>query len=186
MRHAASGGVGDTLTLWSFPGVPNGFTQPGTGESPDGGNYILADADPTYSTPISQTVSGLVTGKSYTLQFWQAAGQENGFGTSGQTLDDTWQISLGNQIFDGATMAVAYKGTAAWNLQTIKFTYTQSATSQVLSFLATSTAPSGQPPFLMLDGISLTQTVPEPATWSFVAIAGVAICLAKKHWRKSA
>lgn len=171
-----TGGIGDTLTLWSFPGG-------GNGESPDGGNYILADADSTYSTALNQTITGLVDGKTYKLQFWQAAGQENGFGTAGQTADDTWKITLGAQNFSGATMAVAYKAAAAWNLDTITFTYNQSATSQVLSFLATSTAPAGQPPFLMLDGVSLAPSVPEPATWSFMAIAGVVICLAKKRRR---
>jgi len=37
----------------------------------------------------------------------------------------------------------------------------------------------------MLDGVSLIQT-PEPATWSYLLLAGVSICLVKKRFRKQA
>jgi hypothetical protein len=174
-----AGGIGDNLSLWNVPGG-------GNGESPDGGNYILADGDSTYSEPLSQTINGLVTGKQYQLSFWQAAGQEKNFGTAGQSMNDTWKVSLGSQNFTGAVMTVAYQGTSAWSLQKINFTYSGSGASQVLSFLASSTAPSGNPPFLMLDGVSLVAQAPEPATWSYLLLTGVSICLIRKRFRKRA
>jgi len=43
------------------------------------------------------------------------------------------------------------------------FTYTATATSEVLSFLAAG-GPSGAPPFVLLDGVSIIP-IAEPASW---------------------
>ncbi|QXQ08678.1 PEPxxWA-CTERM sorting domain-containing protein [Sphingosinicellaceae bacterium] len=48
-------------------------------------------------------------------------------------------------------------------------TFTASAVSQVLSFLAVGT-PNGAPPISFLDGVSLTAAVPEPATWGLMLV----------------
>jgi len=181
----ASPNLGNNLSLWAQPGVPTGFTQALAGESPDGGNYILADGDATYSAPISENITGLVNNQEYQLSFWQAAGQENGFGTAGQSQTDTWDITLGGQTITPASMTNAYKGKVDWNQQTITFKYTGASGTGILSFLATSTAPSGNPPFLMLDGVSLVPA-PEPGTWSCLLLAGLTIVLARKRFRKQA
>ena len=53
-------------------GGQNGNTWNGT--SPVGGYYLVADGDYN-ATPISQAITGLVTGQSYALSFSWAAGQ---------------------------------------------------------------------------------------------------------------
>ena len=52
------------LAFWASPGL-----------SPDGGNFIAIDGDPTYAGILSQTISGLQKNQFYTLSFYQAAVQ---------------------------------------------------------------------------------------------------------------
>ena len=53
------------------------------------------------------------------------------------------------------------------------FTYTATAASEVLSFLATGT-PSGVPPFALLDGVTLN-SVPEPGSLALLGIGLIAL-----------
>ena len=48
------------------------------------------------------------------------------------------------------------------------FTYKATSTSEVLSFFAVGT-PTGVPPFVLLDGVSLNASVPEPETLTMMA-----------------
>jgi hypothetical protein len=151
-----------TLKLWG----PNDGSNNGLpASSPDGGNYIGADG--AYNVgAITQSISGLTVGDKYTLSFWWAAAQQQGF--TGLNTEQ-WQVNLGSQQFDTAVYSNASKGFSGWMYQT--FTYTATSTTEVLSFLAIGT-PSGQPPFSLLDGVSL-ELVPEPADWA-IMLAGVA------------
>jgi hypothetical protein len=54
----------------------------------------------------------------------------------------------------------------------------------VLSFLSTGT-PGGDPPIAFLDNVSLTNTVPEPATWALMLV-GVAAMGASLRLRRRA
>ena len=49
------------------------------------------DGNPTFETSFNQVISGLTAGMTYTLSFWQAAGQQQGF--SGATTEQ-WKIFL--------------------------------------------------------------------------------------------
>ena len=49
------------------------------------------------------------------------------------------------------------------------FTFTATGPSEVLRFIAHGT-PSGVPPFSLLDGVSMTAAVPEPATWAMMVL----------------
>ncbi len=55
-------------------------------------------------------------------------------------------------------------------------TFTASAASQLLSFTATG-APSGEPPWLLLDGVNLVDTtaVPEPSSLIMVSIGTIGV-----------
>lgn len=58
--------------------------------SPDGGNFYMADGDPTFRTnPITQTINGLTVGLQYTVSFYQAAGQQKNF--TGATFE-YWRV----------------------------------------------------------------------------------------------
>ena len=151
--YLGPGNVYATFTV--FPGV-----------SPDGGNFLAADADNLYSESIGQTVSGLTAGALYSLSFYQAGAQQKGF--TGATHDQ-WQVTFGGTTQTSTLMNVPDSSYVAWMSQTMTFTAT--ATSQTLTFLAVG-GPNGKPPMALIDGIALTQ-VPEPG-----AIGAFVLCIA--------
>jgi hypothetical protein len=127
---------------------------------------------------LHQTVTGLVIGQTYQLSFYQAAGQEDCLVDDGTNCDpqpgaphypnlsQQWQVTFGSSIQTSTLMITAPHGLTAWNAQTMTFTAT--ATSQVLSFLALGT-PNGGPPLAFLDGITLN-AVPEPGTSALLGL----------------
>jgi len=135
--------------------------------SPAGGNYIASDS--AFQTDaIQQTVSGLTVGQKYALSFYWGGAQQTNF--SGATTD-YWTATLGSQSFNTAVLSDASLGFTGWQQAT--FTYTATATSEVLSFLATGT-PSGVPPFALLDGVTLN-SVPEPGSLALLGIGLIAL-----------
>ena len=162
------------LQLWGpNNGSPNGL--PAT--SPAGGNYVAADGA-FIVAPIQQTIDGLIAGNKYTVGFYWAGAQQYGF--SGPTTEQ-WDVSLGNQTFDTAAVANANHGFTGWMYQT--FTFTADSSSDVLSFLAVGT-PDGEPPFSLLDGVTLNH-VPEPT--SLVAlVAGLTLVGVVRRRRRRA
>jgi len=139
------------LSLWSpATGASNGFTN----ASPTGGNFVAADSD--YGTlAITQTINGLVVGRTYTLSFAWAGAQQSGF--TGAT-QDAWQVTLGSTMQQTATVNVASQGFSGWMNQT--FNYVATSTSEVLSFLAVGSP--AIPPFALLANVSLV-AAPEPS-----------------------
>jgi hypothetical protein len=128
---------------------------------PATGDWYIA-ADGAYQQgAIEQTLSDLVSGQSYDITFWQAAGQQVGY--TGDTTD-RWQVSLGtNSQLSTLINLPSEASITPWQKQTLSFT--ANSTSEVLSFLAVGT-PSGLPPFSLLAGVSVNPTpVPEPFTF---------------------
>lgn len=160
-----NGGYG-AISLWSATA------------SPLGGNFIASDGGFQTGT-ITQTLSGLTIGTVYQIGFWQAAGQQSGF--TGITTE-YWQVGFGGQTRNSTVMTNPSQGFTAWNYQTMSFKAT--ATSQVLSFLAVGT-PSGQPPFSLLDGISITD-IPEPSTLALFGLSGLLLIRARGVRRREA
>jgi hypothetical protein len=83
-----------------------------------------------------------------------------------------------------ASMANSGSSYTSWTQQTIALTAT--AASETLSFFAT--ASGGQPPFLLLDGVSLvdqgasaqTASVPEPASMALLGAGAIGMLLARR------
>lgn len=156
------------LSLWGpNDGAANGLPA----YSPDGGNYIGADGAYDVAA-ITQTLTGLSPGSVAVVSFdWAGAQQYNYTGVT----TEQWIVGFGNEPTQ-ATAAVQNlnHGFTGWMQQTFSFAIT--STTAVLSFLAVGT-PNGEPPFSLLDGVSLIQ-VPEPATWAIllsgVGLAGLA------------
>ena len=139
-------------------GYSNGLTL-----SQDGGNFI--GIDPAYRNggPITQTITGLVAGIDYTLKFDWAAAQQ--FNFPGGTFSG-WNVTLGGSPVQTTGFAsIGQGGFSGWNQATMVFHATSS--TEVLSFLAIGGPDSTQPPFALLDGVSLTG-VPEPTTWALM------------------
>lgn len=160
---------GTNLTFIDFPGTADDPSKyltvygPFPATSPDGGNFVEADGDPNYSGAIYQTIDGLTVGQQYKLSFYQAAGQQLNF--TGPTTEQ-WQVSFGSETYLSSLYSLPQGGVGPWQAQTMTFTAT--ATSQVLTFLAKGT-PGGAPPISFLDGVSMS-AVPEPASWGLMIV----------------
>ena len=144
--------------------------------SPTGGNFVAADGAADLAKPITQTIGGLSVGTNYLLTFFWAGAQQSGY-TGGTT--ESWGVSFGNQSYSTPTVTTPSHGFSPWSQVSVLFSAT--AASQVLSFLAAG-APNGQPPFSLLDGVSLV-AAPEPATWAIMAIglAGAGVLTARRR-----
>ena len=151
-----------TLSLW---GPNNGASNGLPSGSPTGGNFVGADGAFQVGA-ISQTITGLTPGQEYVLSFWWGGAQQQGFDGANT---EQWIVSLGGETHSTAVVSNANHGFTGWIFETM--TFTPGSTSELLSFLAAGT-PSGEPPFSLLDGVTLD--VPEPAS---MAIMGPGLVL---------
>jgi MYXO-CTERM domain-containing protein len=158
--------------LWgATPGYQNGngFTT-----SPNGGWFLQSDGFDV-RTPLEQTISGLDVGSTYTLSFQYARSQEAS--QSGDSFQK-WRATFGSESFETPNALLPSHGFDGWYTATHQFTAATS--TQVLSFLAFGT--NGVPPFLLLDGVSLTANDPTPpspaATPGPLPLLGIAAAFA--------
>jgi hypothetical protein len=144
-----------------------------TGDSPDGGAYMVLDADPGFSGAFSQTVNNLTVGQEYDLSFYWAGGElydRTGFqttqltGTFGTSAFATPVVTNSNPGCNGCVLPGDFSG---WHL--MNFTFVAQTASQTLSFLAAGTPTGNLPPVAFLDGVSLT-AVPEPTAWGLMIL----------------
>jgi hypothetical protein len=149
--------------LWAGnTGVRHYMNVPNTTyvNSADGSGWFLnIDSDhQTFGDAIEQTVNGLTPGDTYSLSFYQAAGQYAP--DPDQAITSWWRVWVGSDLVDSATMTVASGApVSAWQPQTMTFTATSS--SQLLRFMGMGT-PTGGPPFALLSGVSLTDSSNPP------------------------
>ncbi|MGO9941190.1 MAG: hypothetical protein ACLPIC_00215 [Rhodoblastus sp.] len=132
----------------------NGLTKSGTG------NFVAMDSD-FETAPLTQTITGLTSGKTYYLTFNYAFGQQYGF--SGPTVQSL-TASLGGTSWTSANFDVANHGFTGW--QSVEVGFKANSTSEVLSFLASGNLPV--PPFALVSNVSMTAGVPELSTWALM------------------
>jgi len=181
--------------------------------SPVGGNFVEADGNPTFESGFNQTITGLTPGQTYTLSFYQAAGQQVGFGT-GLATTEQWIVSLGTaglklkgggpvdptygptdlyyntdssaSIVSSQLMTTPSGGVTPW--QYVSVNLTADSTTDLLSFLAWGDNGStiNLPPIVFLSGVnSVNVTTPEPGSASLFAII-VLLGLGVAMWRRRA
>jgi hypothetical protein len=176
-------GGGGTLTGWNwdgfnwyYPNLVEAQTNNITGQiygplngqnnglslSPTGGAFMTLDGDASFPGHLTQSISGLTAGKAYKVTFSWAGAQQAGF--QGPTWAKGLTVSLGNQSYVTSELAGPEGSFQPWRTETA--TFTAGSTTETLSFLARG-LPGGQPPFVLLDGISLS-AVPEPASWAML------------------
>lgn len=139
--------------------------------SPNGGNFIALDGDSSFQcgtgckspgASISQTVMGLTAGQHYDVSFYWAGTQL--INRNGATTERL-AVTFGGEQQSTNAVSVASGGFSGWMQATLSFT--ASSASQALTFLSYGT-PEGLPPVALLDGVSVTATVPEPTSWALV------------------
>jgi hypothetical protein len=158
-------GEGDDTTIlhtgFALYGPANGYANGLTATGPSGGNYVALDGG--FPGDFSQTIAGLVTGKTYNLSFYFATAQE--IDASGPTTE-TLTVSLGTQSFSTPTVTTPNAGFTPWTKESFSFVYNGSG--DVLSFLATG---AGAPPYSLINDPTLTTgTVPELSTWAMMGL----------------
>ncbi len=173
-------------TTYCGSGGDSFTTSPGTVPGGYSGNIFINDAGSPYSLTISQTISNLVSGRTYALSFYYAGAQQTGF--SGASTD-YWAVTTGSTITDTPNITIGY-GTAGgnqgigptdpWAKETIDFTAT--GTTEALSFLAAGTG-SGEPPFMMLADVNIFQ-VPEPASLMMYGFGLMGLVGLRRHRRQ--
>jgi hypothetical protein len=137
----------------------NGLTASGTG------NFASLDGD-FITAPLTQTITGLTVGDTYTLSFNYAFSQQ--FGFDGDTIQSL-TASLGSfsdTLPSSSGTTLPSHGFSGWS--TFSTTIVADSTSETLSFLAFGNLPV--PPFALVSDVSLTGGVPEPSTWAMMLI----------------
>jgi hypothetical protein len=155
---------------------------------------------------IAQIVTGLVPGASYNIAFDMGAGQQIGF--SGPSTDN-WLVGLStgtiagdctSDVFPSLTGCLPNTGTTSLGSSQMitlssggfsgwvgaQVNLVASAATEVLFFFAQATAASGQPPFLLLDGVSMTQNVPEPPAIGVLMVGLLALFGVRRVYRRKA
>lgn len=169
--YGSSSGIPGNVCLW---GPNNAATFP---VSPVGGKFVALDADPQYRNPLTQTVSNLTIGDNYVLSFfWGGAQYSTRVGPTTENL----QISFGGDTAVTPTINTPSQSFSGW--QSYTKTFTATSTSEVLSFLADGT-PLNEPPVVVLDGVSLTDTTtvtvqnpaPEPGYFALMIVGLVGL-----------
>jgi len=145
----------EMLELW---GPNNGSANGLPAASPAGGNFIASNPVFQETGPIQQTINGLSIGDTYEVGFWWAGAQQYEY--DGDTVEG-WVVSLGASTQATPIVNNVSHGFTGWMYET--FNFTANNTSELLSFLAVGGPTLGLPPFVLLDGVSVT-AVPEPGT----------------------
>jgi hypothetical protein len=183
------------------------------GAVPGGGNYVQADGNPSYESGFNYALTGLTVGQKYSLSFYQAGGQQVGFG-NGLNTTEQWIVSLATNettfcngcgaadsyygghdstysnadpnasIVASPLMTTPSGGGTSWEYVTT--TLTADATNEIISFLAWGDNGNtvNLPPTVFLTGVDAPPgLVPEPATLSVLGTGLVGLRLAAKRRR---
>ena len=124
---------------------------------------------------ISQALTGLTVGMDTKVYFYYAGAQQYGYTgatTEAFTVSLTDTSANTTESHSTAVLSDTDHGFTGWHYTEVDFVPTSS--SETLSFLAAGT-PGGEPPFSLLDGISVVQVTPEPSTLALLGSGILAV-----------
>jgi hypothetical protein len=136
--------------------------------------------------------SGFVSGNNLT-DWTDTSGYTILYTASKSHTTDTWHVGLGNSYQNAPTQSVDNHGLDNWMQVTLDFVAT--ATSEVLSFTASGTPGQSEPPFALLDGVSVVQQapnvsgaqpVPEPPAYAAMLVALLGMLGTRRLWARRA
>jgi PEP-CTERM motif len=168
----------------SVAGINNQFEGSNVTASPDGGRMLAVWSIGQQPDSASQTLSGLTIGDQYTVSFYENAADRRGADYSGISLD--WQVSLGSQTLSSTPFA-GPKSDSSSGWTKVDLSFTATAATAILKFLAHSSAPVAPEPLVLLDGVTVTNTtvtpVPEPGTYAlmFVGLACIGVVARRRQ-----
>lgn len=172
----AASGYGNPVTFWGSAAQNGGSSQfDFPASSPDGGNFLALDGGfAPYTLAVSQKLTGLTSGQVYQLTFYWAAAQQHGY--TGATTEGM-SVTFGEETHTTPTYQLPSHDFSGWMSSTFNFTATDS--TQWLSFLAQGT-PQGQPPFTLLDGVSMV-AIPEVSSPTMIVLGMSVLCFARRR-----
>jgi hypothetical protein len=150
---------------------------------PDGSNHFInLDGDNSFPGAISQSITGLAANQRYRLTFnWAVVQRDN---ETGDIYDNYLDVSVGDQHYQTPVIGdinnkFPTQGFTGWF--TTKYDFNWNGHGKLLTFLAHGT-PSGHPPSINLDGISLL-ALPEPPILALLSIASLGLIAAARRRR---
>lgn len=150
-------GVSTNIFVWGPDYGPNPVQNGFTG-SPNGGKFVGIDGDYGRSK-ITQTISSLTVGNSYTLSFEYAGSQ---FTDSPGATNQYWEVGVNNSTIQTPGWTNPSQGFTPW--QTYSYQFTAAASSFDLDFTAVGGQGTALPPFLLLDNVQILESTPPPPT----------------------
>ena len=155
------------------PGNANWDLSRGVGASPGGGAFMSARVGETFG----QTLSGLISGQTYTLNFFST---NAGNGTATQNTSTNyntagrWDVTLAGQTLSTSTRAWQGVGNQTWTAESLTFTSGVTGSSNLVF---TSVATSGTQVNMGMDEISIT---PEPSSTLLLGLGGISLLLRRR------
>jgi hypothetical protein len=124
-------------------------------------------------------LSGFKVGETVKVTFYYATAEQY-LHTTTTPISGGWDVSLGGQSKDTSYLTIGNKGFSGW--EEVTETFTATAASELLSFTAIGTGTAADPPFALLDGVSIS--VPEPATWAMMILGVMGVGCAARMRRQ--
>ncbi len=164
---SSGGSIGPWSVTSGSVDLVGGYWQSPSGPNFPSGTNGSVDMNGVSPGAISQGISGLTDGKTYTLTFWLSGNPD------GPPASKSLDVSIGSVANDNFTYAIGANSHSnmMYTMESVTFV---AGSSNTLSFVSQNAASDYGP---VIGGVSIL-TVPEPRTWALVALGFAGLGLA--------